>query len=66
MLGLKLSDAELPIACSLCLGSTLCHPHKFKCAAKMWSLMVAMNSIVMSKVDVFPRHTEANVLIKKP
>ena len=31
MLGMKLSDAELPIVCSLCLGSTLCHPHEFKC-----------------------------------
>lgn len=34
-------------------------------AAKMWSLMVAMDSIVMSTVNVFPRHTEATVLIKK-
>ena len=30
-LGLKLSDTELPIVCSLRLGSTLCQPHECKC-----------------------------------
>jgi hypothetical protein len=63
-LGLKLSDTELPIVCSLRLGSTLCQPHECKCGQDVESDgRHGLNCD--EQIGRFPRHTEANMLIKR-
>ena len=63
-LGLKLSDAGLPIVIGLSLGATLCQLTNVS-AARMWSQMAFSVLTVISKLTVFPRHTEGNILIKR-
>ena len=63
-LGLKLSDAELPIVIGLRLGATLCQPHQCICGKNVESDgLHGLNCD--QQIGRSPRHTEANVLIKR-
>ena len=62
--GLKLSDIELPVVCSLRIGSTLCHPHKCFCGKDV-EANGRHGLSCGQQVGRFPRHTEANYLIKR-
>ena len=63
-LGLKLSDTELPILCSLRLGATMCHPYLCICG-KMVESDGRHGLNCDQQIGRFPIHTEANVLIKR-
>ena len=57
-------DSELPIVCSLRLGSILCQPHECKCRQDVESDgRHGLNCD--EQIGRFPRHTEANMLIKR-
>lgn len=62
--GLKLSDIELPIVCALRIGATLCHPHDCFCGKKV-EANGRHGLSCGQQVGRFPRHTEANYLIKR-
>ena len=63
-LGLKLSDAELPIVIALRLGATLCQPHQCICGKDVEP--DGLHGLNCDKqIGRTPRHTEANVLIKR-
>ena len=62
--GLRLSDIELPIVCSMRIGATLCHPHVCFCGKSVDSN--GLHGLSCEKqVGRFSRHSEANFLIKR-
>ena len=62
--GLRLSNIELPIVCSLRIGATLCHPHQCFCGKNVEP--DGRHGLSCEKqVGRFPRHSEANYLIKR-
>ena len=64
-LGLKLSDAELPIVIGLRLGATLCQPHQCICGKNVEP--DGLHGLDCNKqIGRLPRHTEGNLLIKNP
>ena len=62
--GLKLSNIELPIVCASPIGSTLCQPHTCFCS-KVVKSDGRHRLSCSQQVGRFPRHTEANYLIKR-
>jgi len=63
-LGLKLADSELRVACSLRLGSPICHPHKCPCGTTVDPLG---RHGLSCKVQIgrHPRHSHINEIVKR-
>ena len=63
-LGLKMDNSSFRIACALCLGSPLCHPHQ--CISCTWVDSSGVHGLSCKKsAGRFSRHTHVNNLIKR-
>ena len=63
-LGLKLTNAQLRIACSLRLGAQICQPHTCSCGE--WVHSDGIHGLsCKSSAGRIPRHTNVNFLLKK-